>query len=417
MTTVRFNALTCILLLAVVSPVGVPAGRQDAGRKTYTPAFVEVRFDSPVTFSRLKPGDTLPGEATRNVYSGYRLVFPAGSRITLKVAGMEKQRKEFSDTWPWPAQHFRNKYERLPTFDLLTVSLPGGGNISFPVSMVIAPDRIHVAAQPVNAGKSKDKPPSPSPGNMRNGAGVRPPGSSLELVIKANPTRTGEERAKAAIDSPTSVGSLQGIGTLSPGAETKLALLGKLSASKSRPGDSFKAILAEPLRLNSGEILPEGSLFEGSVRKSRGPRWLSRPGSLYLTFNRLVLPTGASLPVAASVVGIEADPHSRMRVDSEGGLSGGSPGTKRLLVALGVGFGFAKLADDSFQLIAEALVSTATDASTAGTARLIGMAVGGVIFIKRRGRDVVLPPYTMIDVRFDRSPLTLTPEPPQHGME
>ena len=109
-----------------------------------------------------------------------------------------------------------------------------------------------------------------------------------------------------------------------------------------------------------------------------------------------------------------------MKVDSEGGLSGGSAGKKRLLVDLGVSFGFAKVADDTFQLIAQAAVSTATDASTAGTARLIGMAIGGVLFIKRRGRDVVLPPYTMIDVRFDRSPsfpTFPTPRVQQQGIQ
>lgn len=97
-----------------------------------------------------------------------------------------------------------------------------------------------------------------------------------------------------------------------------------------------------------------------------------------------------------------------MKVDPEGGLRGGSPGKKRPLFDLGVYFGLSKVSDDSFQLIAQALVSTATDASTAGTARLVGIAVGGFFFIKRHGRNVVLPPYTMLNVRFDRSPSLLT---------
>jgi hypothetical protein len=100
-----------------------------------------------------------------------------------------------------------------------------------------------------------------------------------------------------------------------------------------------------------------------------------------------------------------------MKVDSEGKLRGGRPGKKQLLADLGVGFAISKVADDSFQLIAEALVSTATDASTAGTARLVGMALGGLFFIRRHGRDVVLPPYTMINIRFDRSPSFLSPNP------
>ena len=206
------------------------------------------------------------------------------------------------------------------------------------------------------------------------------------------------------------------IKTLAAGTEANLALLGRLSASKSRVGEPFQAMLAEPLRLSSGEILPQGSLFEGHVSKSVSPRWLSRPGSLYLRFNQLVLPTGARLPIAASVVGVEASRQSRMKVDSEGNLSGRSPSKKQLLVDVGVGFAISKVADDTYQLLTEALVSTATDASTAGTARLVGMALGGLFFISRHGRDVVLPPYTMINIRFDRSPTFLSPKPKTQGM-
>jgi hypothetical protein len=409
------RALICVLILACCFPLGLLAQSGNGGPKVHAPVFVEVRLDSPVEFSRLKAGDVLRGEATRNVFSGYHVMIPAGSRVSLRVSGMEKRRKESSDKWPWPAEHFRSKNEKFPTFDLLTVSLPGGGNTSFPVSLVTACNIIHVVAQASKTRKSKDRSQAPSTGEHQDNGGKPAPGSWLEMAIETDGP-AGGSTPSTGTDSPSGNGPLTGIETLAAGTETKLALLKRLSASKSRPGDSFKAILAEPLRLSSGEIVPEGSLFEGRVRKSTAPRWLSRPGSLYLTFDRLVLPTGASLPIAASVVGVETKRDSRMKVDSEGGLSGGSPGKKRLLIDLGVGFGFAKIADDSFQLIAEALVPTATDASTAGTARLIGMAVGGVFFIKRRGRDVVLPLYTMIDIRFDRSPAFPTPETQRQGM-
>jgi hypothetical protein len=64
--------------------------------------------------------------------------------------------------------------------------------------------------------------------------------------------------------------------------------------------------------------------------------------------------------------------------------------------------GFAKVSDDSFQLIAEALISTATDASTAGSARLVGAAFSALYLITRHGRDVILPKYTKMDITFDR---------------
>ena len=48
----------------------------------------------------------------------------------------------------------------------------------------------------------------------------------------------------------------------------------------------------------------------------------------------------------------------------ERGLKAEGPGKARLRVDLGVGAGISKVSDGSYQLIVEALISTATDAST-----------------------------------------------------
>jgi hypothetical protein len=408
MKCLRTHAFYCILILAGCLPAAILARTGDTGREARAPVFVEVRLNSPVRFSHLKPGDVLSGETVRNVFSGYRLMIPTDSHVSLRVSGMERQRKEPSIQLPWPVSHFRSKYRNFPNFDLITVSLPGGST-SFPVSTVRSYDEIHVLARATNAKKStKDSLPRAA---RHRGKRKQASGSTLELVVKTSTLQPGTNSSGIGMSSRSGGGPLPEIETLAAGTETKLALLGRLSASKSRVGEAFQAMLAEPLRLSSGKILPQGSLFEGHVSKSVSPRWLSRPGSLYLRFNHLVLPTGARLPIAASVVGVEASRQSRMKVDSEGNLSGSSPSKKQLLVDVGVGFAISKVADDTYQLVTEALVSTATDASTAGTARLVGMALGGLFFISRHGRDVVLPPYTMINIRFDRSPTFLSPNP------
>lgn len=415
MAGLRFHVLLCITLLAGFLPGALVARPENVSPKAHTLSFVEVHFNRPVKFSRLKTGDVLRREVARNVFSGYRLMIPAGCQVSLRVSAMERRRRETSDTWPWPAEYFRPKYEEFPTFDLLTASLPAGGNASFPISRVTAYDAIHLTAKTVKGEKSGARSQRPSTRGKQNKPGKLPPGSSLELVVDAHAPAGG-------IATTTDAGLASGnkpapeIETLAAGTETKLALVDRLSASASRPGDAFKAILAEPLRLSSGEVVPEGSMLEGRVGKRTPPRWLSRPGSLNLTFNRLLLPTGTSIPIAASVVGVETDRNTRMKVDPEGRMSGGSPGKKRLLIDAGVSFAFSKVADDTYQLITEALVSTATDASTAGTARLIGMAVGGFFFIRRRGRNVVLPPDSIIDIRFARSPALLSPRTPAQGM-
>jgi voltage-gated potassium channel Kch len=65
--------------------------------------------------------------------------------------------------------------------------------------------------------------------------------------------------------------------------------------------------------------------------------------------------------------------------------------------------GISKVSDDTTQLIIEAISSTATDASTAGVARFAAMGATAIFFLTRHGRDVILPPYTEMDVSLSRA--------------
>lgn len=73
-----------------------------------------------------------------------------------------------------------------------------------------------------------------------------------------------------------------------------------------------------------------------------------------------------------------------------------------MLVNMGVTGGISKETDDAAQLLIEAIVSSATDVSTAGTARIAGACASGLFLLTRHGRDVVLPKFTEIDIMFDR---------------
>jgi hypothetical protein len=119
-----------------------------------------------------------------------------------------------------------------------------------------------------------------------------------------------------------------------------------------------------------------------------------------LTFTRLTLPTGEGATIVASLTRAEVDQSSRISMNSEGVLSGTSPGKAHLLIDVGVTGGLAKVSDDCFQLIVEAIMSTATDASTAGSARLVATAASGLYLITRHGRDVILPKYANLDITF-----------------
>ena len=91
-----------------------------------------------------------------------------------------------------------------------------------------------------------------------------------------------------------------------------------------------------------------------------------------------------------------------MRGVAEKEHEGDRPGAAWTLLNLGVTGGLAKMADDGTQLILEAILSTATDVSTAGTSRIVSACVSGVFMLTRHGRDVVLPKFTEMEITFSR---------------
>jgi hypothetical protein len=226
------------------------------------------------------------------------------------------------------------------------------------------------------------------------------------ILEAANPAET----SAAPVESSSASG-LPGPATLAAGTRAKIILLGGVSASKSRPGDSFQARLVEPVRLDSNVVLPEGTLLGGKVVARTPPRMLSRAGSLLLSFTDLTLPGRAGIPAVASVTAAELDERSHTKIDPEGKMHGDRPGKAWMLINVGVTAGIAKVSDDTLQLIIEAIVSTATDASTAGSGKIAAICASSVFMLTRHGRDVVLPRFTEMNVVFDR-PVSLAGPPP-----
>ncbi len=165
--------------------------------------------------------------------------------------------------------------------------------------------------------------------------------------------------------------------------------------------------MIEPVLVNSRVVLPAGTLIQGKVVKKTPPRWGSRAGSIALTFTGLTLPGGNLIPITASLAGAELDRRSHTKIDSEGQLRGERPGKAWMAINIGVTAGLAKEVDDTTQLIIEAIVSTATDASTAGVSRIVSSCISGIYMVSRHGRDVVLPRFTEMDIALDR-PLSVT---------
>jgi hypothetical protein len=381
--------------------------------------YVKVRLDKSVKVSALKTGDVIQGNLAQDVYSGDQELFPSGSPVRLIVDKLGRRRRARNDHWPWVVNFFTPRHENYPTFQSAIVSLPDGKEVPLHVSLIFINRETEVHAQakktkgaqpPANSATqaevaSATQPPSPAgtesktagSKNVAPASGGPKDNGPFVILEAANPagSLTASDASSRGSALPTSA-------TLAAGTKAKIILLGGVSASKSRPGDAFQARLVEPVRLDSNVVLPEGTLLGGKVVARTPPRMLSRAGSILLTFTDVTLPGRVGVPAVASVTAAELDERSHTKIDPEGKLHGDRPGKAWMLINIGVTAGIAKEADDTLQLIIESIVSTATDASTAGVGRIAAACASGLFILTRHGRDVVLPRFTEMNVVFDR---------------
>lgn len=367
---------------------GSPAPGSTPGASTGHSLYVKVQVDGKLKTSKLRTGDVVDGVLSQPVYSGDHEYLPANSKVRLTVDKLERRKRTPNDHWPWVVQAFTPRHENFPTFQSAVVALPDGKEMPLHVSLISIARKVTVHADP-KAGKTQSDAGSTSA--QPTSAKAAP---SLIMTFEANASDNAVvEREPSRFSGPV---------TLATGTAARIILLGGVSASKSVPGDSFQARLVEPVRVGSTVVLPEGTIFQGKVVKSKRPQWLSRSGSLLLTFTGVTLPgSETGNPIVASVTAAEVDPASHTKIDPEGELKG-SPGKAWMLINIGVTGGIAKLADDGIQLVIEAISSTATDVSTAGTGRIVAICAGGIFMITRRGRDVMLPQFTEMNIMLDR---------------
>lgn len=372
------------------------AQSQSQGSDVHNPdLFLKVELTDTIKTSKLHPGDVIAGTVSRDVYSAEQKLIPAGSPVHLIVEKLEKRRRPRNDHWPWVVQAFTPRHENFPIIKSATVTMPDGHTMPFNVSwFALRRER------PVNA-------PPPTPDRKQPRAKKKKEKlSAPPQVITLEASRVGDDSS-----TPASGVIVSGPVVVPAGTEGKIILLDNLSAGKSQSGDAFQARLIEPVKLESGVVIPEGTVLSGNVVKRTPPRMLSRAGSLFLAFTGLQLPGGPTNPTAATITTAQLDQRSHTRIDREGEFKGERPGKAWMLINTGVTAGIAKEVDDGTQLVIEALVSTATDASTAGTARIAATCASGLFMLTRHGRDVVLPKFTEMNIQFNRPATPATTKP------
>jgi hypothetical protein len=98
------------------------------------------------------------------------------------------------------------------------------------------------------------------------------------------------------------------------------AYLGEqLSSATSKSGQEIKATVAEPIYNPDHTIaVPEGATMIGAVTQAKPARMFGRAGALHFDFRQIVLPTGATQNVQASLTGADSASDQKLALDSEG---------------------------------------------------------------------------------------------------
>jgi len=358
-------------------------------------------MDGRTQLKKTVAGSVLEGKLARNVYWRDAEVFPKGSTVQMVVDHIESRKKSFAvDDRPFVIHLFAPRLDLTVRFRSVNVVTPGGVEVPLRATFIALTQRAQLTAETANSASKKGM--TDSSGAARKGKKPAPP---WVLTLEVEPEGTTFPALAAAKAGNPSIApaACPEPCTLAGGARMPLALLGGLSASKNRQGQSFRAVLLEPVLVGSAVAIPQGSILQGVLTRRVPPRRLYRPGMLNLMFNQLALPNGAATVIAASPISAEVDRGTHMKMDAEGRIHAQSPGTARFLLDFGVTGGISKISDDTTQLIIEAISSTATDASTAGVARVAAMGATAIYMLTRHGRDVILPPYTEMDVSLTRA--------------
>jgi len=399
--------LAAMALLSCTSWAGAAA---ESARLSDQSLYLKVQLPPSLKIASLKAGDTVEGTLASDVYSPGRQLFPAGSRVRLNVSRTERRRKPANDHWPWIVKLLTPRHENFPVFQDALVTAPAGEERSIQVSLISLSRRFETRAETDRRKKIAVDSASVNEGTtLALGDEQRKKELGPVMILEGSATTEGGSQDSEARSTTPIVGAQSAIPT---GTQCRLLLLNTVSASKSRAGESVQARLLSPVVLNSQVALPAGSVFDGTVVKQTPPRMLSRAGSIYLKFHSVLLPDGSRYDISASLAGAELDRGSHTRIDAEGRIRGERPGVAWMLINGGLTAGVSKSLDDGAQLIIEAIISTATDASTAGVSRIVSTCASGVFLLTRRGRDVILPRFTEMEIVLNR-PLSLEPRTTQ----
>jgi hypothetical protein len=198
-----------------------------------------------------------------------------------------------------------------------------------------------------------------------------------EAPVSATEAKTPEQAPKPRAPQTVRV-------TVPQGTEIRMTLNAPVSSSSSQTGDTFTARTTDPVVVGNRVAIPAGSTIHGQVGDvvpaKKGLK--EKEGSISLSFDKVVTPTGYSAPMSAGIASVA--PKSTKKT---AGIIGGSAAGGALL--------------------GKVLGGSTKDAAIGA---VVGGAIGTGIAAGTRGKDVDIPAGSSITITLDQ-PLVITVKP------
>ncbi len=342
----------------VTMPMSVPTG---------TP--IKVGLDAEVRIRKV--GQPIQGKTLEPVYAFDKLLIPAGTTVTGKIAAIDAVPKKMRTLQAMdgnfsPVRAVHVQFDELVMSDgsrvgMQTVASPApNGVLSFvPASTKVekknkvedaASKQVSATRQQIRQQWSDLQKRIHEPGKMHKlkrlaiaQLPVHPQyidaGTSFNASL-VHPLDFGTESVKAE--------ALTSVGTPPPsGSVVHARLVTPLGSATSKKGETVEAMITEPLVASDHLILPEGSIIRGSVTQAQPARRLARNGHLRILFHEVAPPNGLAEKVQTSLEGVAVAKGEHLKLDSEGGAEVTTPKTRYLTTGIQVALAVGSAMPDS----------------------------------------------------------------------
>jgi hypothetical protein len=392
-----------------------------------------------------REGAPVEGRVTDTVYAFDQGVIPAGSAVRGRVARIEPISK-MRRTMAIADADFSPPHRYTVTFD--TIILSDGRHLPVVTTASRGSENmVHLVSDPARAANRKNAAAQAAAGATQQVKDqfhqamheIQSPGRMHRLkqfLLAQLPYRRQYlepgTRFDADLVSPLDFGpatrlpgELRSLGS-EPAPDTTLhaRLAAEVSSATASRGTPIEAVITQPVfNANHQLVLPANSRILGEVTQAKPAGKLHHNGELRVVFERIATPEGKMQSMHGSLEGVEVDRSANMKLDSEGGAHTTDGKSRYVSTGLAVVIAAAAGHPESDNGAPDGLADPATRAAAGGSGfKMVGAVLGLVSHSKAfsstlgfygaamsvyshflsRGKDVVLPKDTPIEITFGR---------------